>query len=202
MFCSRTVRLATIRAGGPETLLNVSRDNIRDLVKTIEWNGRHAIGLMRVSSDLCPFASHNEVGWSVDLLSGDFAVARQRVKEWGGRLTMHPGQYTQLGSPKESVVTAAKRDLEVHASILDLLGAEDAVIVIHGGGVYGDRAAALQRLEEEIETLPPSVRNKLVLENDEISWSAEELLPLCKRLGVPLVFDFHRTLSCPPGRKR
>lgn len=83
---------------------------------------------------------------------------------------VHPGQYTQLGSPREAVVRSSIRDLEYHCEMLDLMGVgPDGVIVIHGGGVYGDKEATLARIKETIRVdLSKNVRDRLVLENDEV----------------------------------
>ena len=39
---------------------------------------------------------------------------------YGHRLTLHPGQFTQIGSPKENVVEASVRELEcaLHLSVI------------------------------------------------------------------------------------
>lgn len=68
-------------------------------------------------------------------------------------------------------------------------------MIVHGpGGSYGDKPAALARCKENILKLPENVRARLVLENDEMNYSAEDLLPLCEELDVPLVFG---QPSCP-----
>lgn len=84
---------------------------------------------------------------------------------------MHPGQFTQLGSPRESVVRSSIRELEYHAEMLDRMGIDqDGVMIIHGGGVYGDKAAALARMKHVIQyRLSARVRARLVLENDEVA---------------------------------
>lgn len=94
---------------------------------------------MRLSSDLLPFASHAHVGWPISLVQTELDTVRQVLRtEWPqGRLTMHPGQFNQLGSPTSSVVQATVRDLTLHAEILEALGipAHSGVLIIHGGGV-------------------------------------------------------------------
>jgi UV DNA damage endonuclease len=61
-----------------------------------------------------------------------------------------------------------------------------AAITIHGG--KGGRAAALAH---EVRRLPDLVRSRLVLENDERAYGADEILAACKDAGVPMVFDAH-----------
>jgi UV DNA damage endonuclease len=57
---------------------------------------------------------------------------------------------------------------------------------IHGG--KGDRS---ERLISVIRDLPDAIRLRLTLENDEYAYSAEEILVVCQRAEVPMVFDAH-----------
>ena len=67
----------------------------------------------------------------------------------------------------------------------------DAVMVLHMGGVFGDKAATLNRFRENYARLSQDIKNRLVLENDDVSWSVHDLLPVCEELNIPLVLDFH-----------
>lgn len=171
--------------------------NARDIAKMLRWNDRFGIKFMRLSSEMFPFASHPVYGYSLaPFASKVLAEAGAVAAELGHRLTTHPGQFTQLGSPRKEVVTAAIRDLEYHDEMLSLLKLpeqqnRDAIMILHMGGVFGDKAATLQRFRENYVKLPPSVKKRMVLENDDVSWSVHELLPICEELNIPLVLDFH-----------
>jgi UV DNA damage endonuclease len=107
-----------------------------------------------------------------------------------------PRQFTQLGSPRTEVVRNAVRDLEYHDELLTLLRLpeqqnRDAVMILHMGGVFGDKAATLNRFRANYAQLSPSIKARLVLENDDVSWSVHDLLPICEELDIPLVLDFH-----------
>ena len=78
-----------------------------------------------------------------------------------------------------------------------MVGAD--VINIHGGGAYGDKPAALKRLAKEIEKLPAAVRTRLTLENDDRTYTPAELLPVCRNLEIPLVYDVHHHRCLPDG---
>ena len=65
------------------------------------------------------------------------------------------------------------------------------MMILHLGGVFGDKAATLDRFRENYAKLPQGVKNRLVLENDDVSWSVHDLLPLCEELNIPMVLDFH-----------
>ena len=67
----------------------------------------------------------------------------------------------------------------------------DAVMILHLGGTFGDKAATLDRFRENYAKLPQGVKNRLVLENDDVSWSVHDLLPVCEELNIPMVLDFH-----------
>ena len=67
----------------------------------------------------------------------------------------------------------------------------DAIMVLHLGGTFGDKAATIDRFCENYKKLPQSVKNRIVLENDDVSWSVHDLLPVCEQLNIPLVLDFH-----------
>ena len=144
-----------------------------------------------------PFASHPEYGYKLaPFVSKELAEAGKVAAELGHRLTTHPGQYTQLGSPRKPVIDNAIRDLDYHAELLSLLKLppqqdRDAVMILHLGGVFGDKAATLDRFRENYKKLPQGVKDRLVLENDDVSWSVHELLPLCEELNIPMVLDFH-----------
>lgn len=117
------------------------------------------------------------------------------------RLSMHPSQYIVLNAPDAAVAASAVRDLEYQAEFLDRLGAgPGAVIVIHGGGLYGDRQAAEDRWVEHYTRLSDAVRRRLVVENDERSFALSAVLRLSERTGVPVVLDtLHHAVHDPDG---
>ena len=68
----------------------------------------------------------------------------------------------------------------------------DSVIILHMGGVYNDKPATIERFKHTFTTrLTDEMRARLVLENDEMCYSVDDLLPVCQELGVPIVLDYH-----------
>jgi UV DNA damage endonuclease len=59
------------------------------------------------------------------------------------------------------------------------------------GGVFGDKAATLDRFRENYSKLSDEIKARLVLENDDVSWTVHDLLPICEELNIPLVLDYH-----------
>ncbi|KAJ5497505.1 Major facilitator superfamily domain general substrate transporter [Penicillium fimorum] len=225
VFCSRTCRIASILenrhplqdpdqpahaiknrpdrnqpsdvARGQTFVEGLALANVRDLAKIIRWNDRYGIKFMRLSSEMFPFASHKEYGYKLAPFASEaLADVGRVVAELGHRVSVHPGQFTQFGSPRQEVVENSTRDLEYHSEMLQLLKLppqqdRDAVMILHMGGVFGDKAATLDRFRENYATLSQDIKNRLVLENDDVSWSVHDLLPICEELNIPLVLDYH-----------
>ena len=171
--------------------------NARDIVKMLRWNHRYGIKFLRLSSEMFPFASHDVYGYKLaSFASGALGEAGRVAAELGHRLTTHPGQFTQLGSPRKEVITASIRDLEFHCELLDLLNLppqqdRDAVMILHMGGIFGDKSATLERFRQNYQKLSPGIKKRLVLENDDVCYSVHDLLPICEELNIPFVLDFH-----------
>ena len=170
-----------------QRLRELYRDNAERLRRGFDFCRAHGISLFRMSSDLFPF-SDTDLGAAVlDELSGELGHLGEAAR--GLRLVMHPDQYVVLSSDRPEVVDNARRVLQMHATILDLLGQPRspwASIIIHGG--KGDRGAALAA---QVRRLPEAVRSRLVLENDERAYGAAAILKVCKDSDVPMVFDAH-----------
>jgi UV DNA damage endonuclease len=91
------------------------------------------------------------------------------------------------------VIRRSLAELAYHARVLDALGVDaGAKIVLHLGGAYGDKPTSLKGFIERARQLPEPVLKRLVLENDEKSYSVKEALIAAEALHVPVVFDvFH-----------
>ncbi|MBC7170008.1 UV DNA damage repair endonuclease UvsE [Candidatus Bipolaricaulota bacterium] len=191
---SRTFRLASLTV---DRLHATVDGNLRCLEEIVRWNAAHGLLFLRITSDLIPLASHpeNRFPWG-EAFAPRFAEIGALIRRSGMRISMHPGQYTVLSSPRPEVTEAARADLAYHAQVLDLLGLDrTAKVQIHGGGVYGDRRAAVKRFAAAVDALEPGVRERLVVENDERLYTFSDVLGLHAMTGLPVVFDaFHHAL--------
>ncbi len=190
----------TLARASRDNLLAVSRNNLGALEAMLRYCRSQSLALMRISSDIIPLASHEAVhfDWQAELrleLENLAALARQS----GVRLSMHPGQYTVLNSPRQDVVRKAVADLAYHAAFLDALQAgPECRIILHLGGGYGDKASALQRLRASLAALPDGILQRLALENDERIYTIEDVLAVCHDFELPAIFDiFHHELNPP-----
>jgi UV DNA damage endonuclease len=166
----------------------------------LTFNLDHSITLFRIHSDTIPFASHPEVDFDWLGYAGDqLDDIGNYLDHHDIRVSMHPGQYTVLNSDDMDVVDNAIRNLHYHTQFLDALGTgPESKIIIHIGGVYGDRENAINRFVKRANNLDQGIRDRLVVENDETSYHIEHLLEIGQRTDLPVVFDWlHHHLNNP-----
>ena len=196
------IRSIMQRNATPEKLTEVTEHNLAALERMIDYNRKNDIKLFRISSDLIPFGSSpvNALPWW-DIHAEAFQHIGAKIQKSGMRVSFHPGQYTVLNSPDEDVVARAILDLAYHAKMLECLGVDNQhKIVLHVGGIYGDKKEALERFEQNFRRLPEAVRNRLIIENDDRLYNIEDVLTLAHRLHVPAVYDnLHHVINPPPS---
>ncbi len=154
---------------------------------------KNQITMYRMSSDIAPYVTHPDMPqfWGqIQECSEALAALGKVARDHGIRLSMHPSQFIVLNSPDPVLVGKSTKDLLAAAEILDAMEmGPDAVLIIHVGGTYGDPKSGCERWVETYKTLPEPVRRRLVLENDDIRYSAADVLSIHDETGVPLVFD-------------
>lgn len=161
------------------------------------------IGSFRICSGLFPVYTHPEAGYLLDELPDSekireaLAGCRKFAAGKNIRLSFHPDQFIILASPNENVVANSAKDLEYHGMLAELLGAD--VINIHMGGRYDGKKQAIERFRRNLEKLSDKARSRLTLENDDVSYTPEDLYPVCSKLKIPLVYDVHHHRCNPDG---
>ena len=193
IFASRKMIQRTIKEKGLDVLKDKIRMNLSDILKMMKWNDEHGIKVFRLSSELFPHKTNPKVedysyDFAQDLLQ-EIGYLSKRLQQ---RLTFHPGQYNVVGTPNAEVFQHTLNDLKYHADVLDLMGLdENSVMVVHGGGIYGDKEETKNRWCENFAKLPENVRNRLVIENCERIFSIQDCLDISERVNIPVVFDTH-----------
>lgn len=173
-------------------------DQILDYLKKVE------IDMYRLSSDLAPYATHPDMPQFHNMVAesdAELAAFGKKARKLDIRLSFHPSQFVLLNSPNPELTRKSIWDLSSQAEMLDRMGCgPEAVLVTHVGGVYDDREAARARWIEGYNQCPEHVRRRLVLENDDIRFSAADVLWITERCGVPCVFDYQHFWCLNPER--
>jgi UV DNA damage endonuclease len=191
-----------LKSATPEKLRSLIARNLTDLRAILEHNLAHGWLLFRIGSSCIPFASHpvNTLRWWDEFAEplaeiGAFARANKM------RLMMHPGQYTILNSPSEQTRQAARAELDYSVRLLEALGMDQQhKVVIHVGGVYGDKAAASAFFVQQAAQLSARIHRRLTLEHEERGYTLEDVLSISQQSGLPVVYDnLHHALN--PGER-
>ena len=191
------------RVDALQKLSSLSLHNAETLLHALEYCAGHGIGDFRVNSQVLPLKTHPRAGYRVtDLPESERIIAAFRrcgrfARDRDLRLTFHPDQFILLSSPRPAVTRSSLAELEYQAEVAEWVRAD--VINIHAGGAYGDKRAALKRLQRALGKLPDRVRERLTLENDDRTYAPRDLLPFCRSEQVPLVYDVHHHRCLPDG---
>ena len=183
------------RAARRDYLTAIAANNAAAIADSVRHCRSLGIGAFRINSQILPLGTHPVSGYTLDRLDRDGAIRRTFLeagalaRELDVRLSFHPDQFVVLNSEREAVVESSIGELEFQAAIAELVGAD--VIVLHGGSGAGGAEAALARLARAVDRLSARARSRLALENDDRMFAPADLLPLCERLGLPLVYDVH-----------
>ena len=177
--------------------------NAESLLAAVQAVSSMGIGAFRVLSPIFPRYTHPDVGYELDdlpeadAIRGFLASVNDYRSIHDIRLSFHPDQFVTLSSPRDEVVDKSLEELEYQGLVAELIGAD--VINVHGGGASGDKKAALQRFRSNFKKLSGRVRQRLTLENDDVVYTVADLHPVCRDLGIPLVYDVHHHRCHPDG---
>ena len=184
-------------------LRDIARSNAIALAHAVARCAELEIGAFRINSQILPLITHPVSGYRLQSLDDDGTITRSFVaagalaRALGIRLSFHPDQFVVLNSTRDEVVISSIRELDAQATVASIVGAD--TITLHVGGMTDGKTAALARLERNMERLSSDARSRLALENDDRLFTVRDLLPLCRRTGVPLVYDIHHHRCNPDG---
>ena len=169
------------------------RQSIEYVSEIFHYLHKVDIHMYRMSSDFVPYLTHPDMPQfhnQLEEAEEELAALGALAKKYDIRLSLHPSQYILLNALDEEVARKSITDLNAQAKLLDKLGCgPEGVVVTHVGGVYGDREESKARFIRRYLDLPDATKRRLVLENDDVSFSASEVLEISAQTGCPVVFD-------------
>lgn len=222
ILTQRTTRLSTIATlneqshkGGIKLLMNLFDKNLDDLLLILKWNLEHEILFYRIGSNIAPHITNpllmsenkrqnpEKLLYSLEPFAqklkkiGDFAIKHKM------RLTMHPDPFYSIGALDKNMLREARRNLYFHALFMEKMGLDkNSVIILHGGGIYGNKFTTMQRWVKKFNKLSQNIKERISIENDEKIFSIFDIMILSKSVEkfegsakiykIPIVFDiFH-----------
>ncbi len=186
----RTFRL---KSYSDDRLIETVENNLDCLYQMLRFNVENNLLFFRITSDLIPFASHPicTFNWQ-DYFEKDFKRIGEYIQEHDIRISMHPDQFIVLNSLRDEIVDRSIAELQYHSEVLDSMHLDTtAKIQLHIGGVYNDKQKSILRFGERYNKLDKAIKQRLVIENDDVSYGIKDCLLLHKICGVPILFDYY-----------
>lgn len=185
------------RATRLDRIRRTARRNLANTLRILWFLKGNALTCYRFATHLIPLATHPVTDgwawWEDGELRPLLLQIGEVVRREGFRVSTHPPQLCVLNSPDPEVFVWVERYTAYHVRLFDAMGLDEtAKIVLHvGKRLRGGAAAGLGQALSNLERLPAAVHSRLALENDDRTFSAQETLSLCRRAGLPMVFDLH-----------
>jgi UV DNA damage endonuclease len=189
---TRTRYLSFQTAQRQDVLRELFSSNLKMFEKALRFCERRQIHLYRMPSSIFPFADTPEGLAILEEFAETLRSLGTLAQQLKIRVVAHPDQFVVLSSESQQVIDNSIKVLQMHADIFDLMGLSQSpfnAFIVHGGK-RGNRAVLVRTINE----LPNSIRTRLTLENDEISYSSAEITAICKQLGICMIFDAHHHL--------
>lgn len=179
-------------------LERIAISNLENTLRLLRHNAANDIQFYRMTSRLVPLANHQELlDWKYMLplkkALNDIGIFAQKHKM---RLDFHPDHFVLINSPKDEVLKNSIQTLNLHYKLLKGMKIDPTHrCVMHVGGNYKETDVALERFIHNWMFVPHPIQQMIMLENDDTSFTMEDTLYLCEKLGIPLVFDYHHHLA-------
>lgn len=188
-----------LKSYSKEKLYSIVDSNLQCILKTLKFNLKNKITFYRIA-DFIPFASH-PTSLPLESIFQDFSPLIKEIALFilrnEFRISMHPGQYTILNSPKNDIVEKAIKELEYDTMFMDFMGLNlDAKVQVHVGGVYGNKKKSINRFIKNFHLLPENIKSRIAIENDDVSYDLKDCLIINQETGIPVIFDvFHHSIK-------
>ncbi|USK61667.1 UV DNA damage repair endonuclease UvsE [Peribacillus asahii] len=179
-------------------LERIAISNLQTTLRLLKHNAASDIHFYRLTSRLIPLANHEE------LLDWDYMKPlKETLREVGDfakkhkiRIDFHPDHFVLINSLKKPILKNSIKTLKLHYLLLKGMGIDPTHrCVMHVGGNYKETEKSLERFVDNWMLVPRSIQKMIMLENDDTSFTLDDTLYLCEKLGIPLVFDYHHHLA-------
>lgn len=182
-------------------LKQVTLTNLDDLYKILQYNVERQIHFYRITSALVPLATHPNVSnWNFrKIFKVDFERLGRLITENNMRVDTHPDEFNVINSIREEVVVNSERNLWNHVHLFEDLNYPNGKMVLHIGSAQGGKEEAIKRFVNNFKSFPKEITSRLMLENDDKTFTSSQVLSICKQLDTPIVFDVHHHMCNNAG---
>lgn len=183
-------------------LKEVTRSNIYDLEKILNYNIENQIHFYRITSNLISLGTHPDVTFDYrKYFKKDFEYIGNIIRKNNLRIDSHPDQFNVINSIKENVVENTIKSLKFQSQIFEDINYKEGKMVIHIGSSQGGKEESIERFINNLKYFPNEVVSRLILENDDKIFTAQDVLNICKETKLPMVLDIHHHICKNNGEE-
>ncbi len=178
----------------------IIQSNFFALKEIILYNIKNQIHFYRMSSNIIPLATKKEVKFDYDeRYQKEYQKIASLIKKANMRVDFHPNEYCVLNSVHEEVRKNSIEILKYHHILLKNLQIEPKILVLHiGSNVFG-KDHSIVRFCHTYSLLEKDIQKEIAIENDDKIFTIDDCITIHKKIGVPIVFDYHHFL-CNKGK--
>jgi len=171
---------------------NIIIENLTNLEKIIDYNIKNNIHFYRLTSKLIPLSTMKELDFDyINPYINLYKRIGNKIKKHNIRVDTHPDQFCILNSTKKEIVENSIEILKYHYKILNALGIENKIIILHVGSSVLGKNNSIKRFINNFNKLPKYLQESIAIENDDKIYNIEDCLSICKKLNIPMILDYH-----------
>ncbi len=164
--------------------------NLTDLKEILLYNSKNNIHFFRISSELIPLATKNDVVFDyIDSFKSYYKDIHGLIKNM--RVDFHPSQFCVLNSTRKEVVKNSIDILKYHYKLLKVIGVKNKIMILHIGSSILGKKNSIRRFINNYNKLPNYLKKCIVIENDDKVFTVSDCILISRELNIPIVLDYH-----------
>lgn len=172
--------------------------NLTNLKKILTYNIKNNIHFFRMSSNLIPLATKDDVCFDyIEPYKKYYNELSKIINENNIRVDFHLPEFCVLNSTTKEVVKNSIKIIEYHYNLLNSIKIKNKVLVLHIGSSVLGKKNSITRFINNFNKLPNYLKDILVIENDDKIFNIEDCLEINKKTNIPIVLDYHHYLCNP-----
>lgn len=175
-----------------EKLNKIIISNLCDLGKIIDYNIKNNIHFFRMSSNMIPLATKDDVIFDyLDKYKDYYIKIGNKINKNNMRVDFHPSEFCVLNSTRKEVVNDSINILKYHYNLLKYLNIKNKVLVLHIGSSAFGKDNSIKRFINNFNKLPKYLKKSIVIENDDKIFNINDCLYISNITNIPIVLDYH-----------
>lgn len=172
--------------------------NLTNLKKILTYNIKNNIHFFRMSSNLIPLATKDDVCFDyIEPYKKYYNELSKIINENNIRVDFHLPEFCVLNSTTKEVVKNSIKIIEYHYNLLNSIKIKNKVLVLHIGSSVLGKKNSITRFINNFNKLPNYLKDIIVIENDDKIFNIEDCLEINKKTNIPIVLDYHHYLCNP-----